>query len=764
MIIRKINSVLLLLAFWFVAITIQAAKVPWMQSVYATDADVTATSLHDGQDVYIRFAYNNTYYYLGGNGYNSVRLCGKEHASRFTLSKTNGANQTAPEGYFYLKTSQAGNYGKSSTLNYLTLGYDSNSGSYTTVTNGNGAYSYFYFIENDASNNKYSIASMYLEQYMLLSAVFGEVSYNAYYYTPFEVVTEEQLRNEFEDASSSNLVDATFLINDPHFEANHIASEKASWKLVANGNTQDLVEDKEIYVNGSNNGYIYNQYYTDAGNDETQKMALELSAVNNSYYSVQQTVTNIPNGLYRLQAQGIASDNKAFYFFAGNTEEKYDSVALTNKKNVSSALKAYDTFSSSRNNGTVTINVLVENNTLVFGCKAGYKNASAFIDNFELYYLGEPSAAFNTSPASYTPDGMDDPWIEVKNNSAILNNPEKYFFAIWNDENNCFVYGGGKEGYQGEGYNTMLSAYGVNPLDSYSYMWEMYKTSDGKYILVNPNDRENMLQAETGTKYFRNGSTTTLDVSLAGLTLTSAYYNNWTITTSEGKYLHRWNVSSGNVVADNQTAYLKIYAIPRSYVVTELKNDVDNNYPCDFSLLLANPNAFGTSESTGNGIVGWNLSSNQLGWTKTGSTTDFSFLSGKSYFVLDKDVNGSMYQTVTDIPNGRYKLTAAVEGAAGGYLYLGDSSNPETANMSNVNSNGKVSVTTSVYDNKLDLGVLMSSYEGIADAKCDNFTLQYVGPNADITINSGDSYYIRCNIGSDSETCSMSSCNSLRSP
>lgn len=193
----------------------------------------------------------------------------------------------------------------------------------------------------------------------------------------WEMLTFDDLMKTLNDASESNPVDATFLIQCPNFGRND--TRLGSWQGT----------------------------YTQGG--DVTNMCLEAPTTS---FNISQTLDNIPNGLYELRVQGFyrygsTSSSKAAH---DNGTEKLDAYLYGNSRSM--ALRSiYDVTGSvpttlenassmfTNKQYANTLQVEVTDGQLTLGVKKATGNTPAenwtVFDNFELYYLGNQSTVID---------------------------------------------------------------------------------------------------------------------------------------------------------------------------------------------------------------------------------------------------------------------------------------------------------------------------------------------------------------------------------
>ena len=693
------------------------------------------------------------YHYISG-GTTSTDMIMAKHGTSFTLEKGTTASWG---GQFYKLHTNT--YSSGTTVGYLGSNLTCNSASameiyFRPVTKYVNPFAYY------MSNGSKDISGTLNNKLTLDGGAMD-----------FEVVNKEQLVRELSKASPYYPVDATFLIDDPNFSKSN--TKKSSWK-VSDGSTNYDLGESQIKFKDANNV----ETWVDNQGSANKYMRTVVLTGSTTTFTIQQTLSGLPKGYYRLSAQGIGrktatnmGSGVSLYLFAKNgdgteTKDAFDEDDLF----VSSATASdIEPFFSSNNyeNYKKTIEVFVgDDGILTIGVKNGGKgNVASFFDNFELYYIGEKSSQetveqkYNDSPVFFNVNAMEN-MVEVKTQTdAPWLNPEDYFFTIWKDNKTCLALAKGTEGKQGTSYKTMSVVSNPDLLGDKSCLWEFVKTADGKYVMINMSDRDNMMQTEDTPDYFRYNASTALNIDKASVTFESAKYNNWAVNTPQG-YLTAWDNTSADVKVGSTVGYYKIYAIPRRYYVIErpkVKYYATNVSPKDMSLLLVNPEGVGTSEDK-TGILAWNASTEGKFWTLQGNSETFRAVSGKSFFNFVGENSSTQYtlsQTVKGLLAGNYKLRINTYGATSGTLYVKNLSTNETTSVSlkpTVTDEDNVEVEFELASDNTNISIGVQC-TGKTPVKFDKFSLKYYGVTDPIVepLVAGEDYYIRTNIGTASQ-------------
>lgn len=178
---------------------------------------------------------------------------------------------------------------------------------------------------------------------------------------------DEMLRNMMKQGTEDNPSDATWLIRDHNFGRNN--RDVNSWTMVASN--QNLSGGENTQTQGSIGNNCAESYHSD--------------------FSLSQII-NVPNGIYELTIQGFyrqdGSDNTHLPYFYIN-EKTTPFLLRTGSEN--SMTDAAQSFSSGEYT-TGRIRVYVSDGTITLGAKLeGNTSLWCVWDNFELYYLGNPS-------------------------------------------------------------------------------------------------------------------------------------------------------------------------------------------------------------------------------------------------------------------------------------------------------------------------------------------------------------------------------------
>ncbi len=387
-----------------------------------------------------------------------------------------------------------------------------------------------------------------------------------------------------------------------------------------------------------------------------------------------------------------------------------------------------------------------------------------------------------TQSTSYTTGAG---WTQVtsSNKDTYLGaNSVNYLFAIWvksgseGSVNDCFLrLAYGQDGQQGASNLTMRYAYAtssLNPNVSLDGVWELIPYpggADGQYVIASAYERNRFMQVGSdGVSYRLASDEESMSVSNAKMTL-SWSAGSWVIANGKtGGSLGSWGSSTScDVTASSDVAdCYAVYAISRIDYLKATENIVytaSSLNPKDVTMLMVNPEAFGTSGDQSS-LLGWTLTSDGNIWTKQGDTSDFSVVSGNSFFEYSGDTapaDGYMRQTLTGLPAGYYTFSVTTSGAQDGAMLYATGVTTSATALSTADASHKVYVTTEVTEDggSITFGVSLSSYqpddevEDGSDSyvlRFDNFEISYLGTYKSLVSSAGNGeYYVRTNIGTD---------------
>lgn len=169
----------------------------------------------------------------------------------------------------------------------------------------------------------------------------------------WEVLTYDDLLATLSDATPANPADATFLIQCPGFGRND--TRISAWLGAA------------LTLGG------------DAKN--------QCAEAPSGKFDVHQTLTDIPNGVYELTAQGFSKGVVAL-LYANNTTQKLHGIADENVAQPTDLNEASACFTSGKYLNTLRVNVTDGKLTLGVRCTSTSTTAWTVFDNFRLHYLG----------------------------------------------------------------------------------------------------------------------------------------------------------------------------------------------------------------------------------------------------------------------------------------------------------------------------------------------------------------------------------------
>ena len=246
----------------------------------------------------------------------------------------------------------------------------------------------------------------------------------------WKFVTYEERLKSLEEATKQNPVNATFIVKDANFGRNDL--RKSAWTETHEGI-----------------GFSF------AGGDNTNMAAEAYVAT----YDLRQTITGLPNGIYKVEAQGAVTfhDDRVIKEYDGNGypvifanektsnfNEMVEADRLTNMNQICTQFMAglYE---------VEPIEVEVTDGTLTVGTKSDRADIWAMWDNFRVTYLG-PAAGPDEELAE-APAG----WHSVVSNGNLGKSENVNFFIKENSGDpvlGTIVAGAGKNGSNGLVINT----------------------------------------------------------------------------------------------------------------------------------------------------------------------------------------------------------------------------------------------------------------------------------------------------------------------
>ena len=333
---------------------------------------------------------------------------------------------------------------------------------------------------------------------------------------------------------------------------------------------------------------------------------------------------------------------------------------------------------------------------------------------------------------------------------ALPTDVSQFFFAIYDhDTDNGLVLNTGNK--QGASYQTMWYEDDVYPEGNKNALWtfdcfdssnhsgaKINDTDEAKWIVVTcagypdvclqSNDAPNAWNYRTEN----NGEGWTDRAYIAPIYRSEGhwvFFNN-----KSGNVLGRFdgtNEISGDVTEVSGGNY-DIYAILRGNYVAAVENieKASEENPIDISYVITNADGSRYNNFHAKQPVGWTLSQDDAFECEYSNYLPAKV--GSSYFNKWQSSgnlsNRTISQTVTGLPNGKYRLAVRTSSSVihkGAFLFA----NNDQADMTQL-TNSTASVITEIADGLLTLGVELKNYTS-NDCKFDHFTLEYLGdPNA----------------------------------
>ena len=322
--------------------------------------------------------------------------------------------------------------------------------------------------------------------------------------------------------------------------------------------------------------------------------------------------------------------------------------------------------------------------------------------------------------------------------TAMPDDVSQYFYAIYDhNTDNALVLDAGNN--QGAANKTMWYQSNVFPEGNANALWTMdgFSTdnhsgatgNNAAYVVITGlGDPDNCLQHDNAWNFRtgNNGEGWTDRCYVVPSYLPDGY---WTLKNTNGDaYIGHWDDTdevAGNTSGSRMGRY-DFWAIQRGRYVAAVEpiDKASEDEPIDISYVITNADATRYNNFYSKQSVGWTLSQNDAFECEYSSYLPTKV--GSSYFNKWQSSgnlsNRTISQTVTGLPNGTYRLSVRTASSvihAGAWLFA----NSDKTDMTTVGSDGIVSVTTTIADGTLNLGVELKNYTS-NDCKFDHFTLQ----------------------------------------
>lgn len=333
-------------------------------------------------------------------------------------------------------------------------------------------------------------------------------------------------------------------------------------------------------------------------------------------------------------------------------------------------------------------------------------------------------------------------WMKITEMPANLTD---YYYALVDNSSDLMLTMalGAEQSPNNAGYYTMYYKNSVNPLQNKAALWTI---EGSNYTFRNTEYTQFAMQTEWGAAwYYRTHDQPNACEWTATIPTYSLSEACWTIQNGrypDSGYLGPWHntVQEGAEVACNKLGdaigKFQIYAIHKTYCVDVLADNATEANPVDMTVLLANVNAdlpvvgmggWTTANTIGrNGNKGYDGKDGFFEFCNWGSTTGW---------------NGSMSQTITSIPNGKYKVKAA--GQASADVLLTMTANGESVTLDSKGAAGGslghegweyIEVECLVTNGTLEILVNSSATTSQRWGNVDNFTLTYYGKDLSASI------------------------------
>ncbi len=541
-----------------------------------------------------------------------------------------------------------------------------------TLTGEDGAYSIFdqtltttnkglgnLFVDNNDGSVKFTIAAvegeagvftiasgeMYLAKAAAAASATGyevievaEVTEAAKWY----ILTKEEAIKKLASATDENPLSATFLLTNPNFSRVHTT---AAWTMEASNKNLG---------GGANENFCAESYH--------------------STFTLSQTLTGVPNGVYALSAQGFYrqdgtdSVNLPVFYLNGTT------VTFPAKTGTESSMNdASTSFNGGTNYLATTAKVTVTDGTITVGAKnESNVNLWCIWDNFQLTYYGAITdfSAYATTLAELVAEGESLSGYTM--NQTVQNTLESTFIQYKNKKASDYS----TENEWVEAVAKMKAA-----VDNAKASMAVYVEAINYINAANNLDRMGEIDYK-GSEIYAEIFMAYADRTLDSLT-----------------------VADKAAFADALRAAAK----------------AQNTVGADMTLAMVNPD-FETGD-----ITGWTTTnSNDTGARSTSNNTYKMANSNGAYLFNTWSVGNAISQTVTGLNPGKYTVKAIMATDAGKTLTL--TANGTEVTAASVDKGTGVEITDS---NVVVANGSLTISAGTADKywyKADNFRLTYASP------------------------------------
>lgn len=301
----------------------------------------------------------------------------------------------------------------------LDIKFELNNGAYnlnTNVSNGgnsnylatstwcDGGATPWTFTAVDGQTNTYTISNS--GSYLVANNELDDIVYGASTgdnKSWWKLVSLQDFKNAMiaKEYSTTESMDVSVFIKGRSFARND--GRNSSWTTTHNGGNW-------VWIGASANKYYGNESW-------------------NNTFSVQQTINNLPNGVYEVQCSGFGTNGTTYIF--GNTTSKAIQSDNTTGRGTSKEAKWTAIHEDNAFAGQTTGTFLVKDGTITLGLKRETNNGGdwAIWDEFRLYYYGLDLSAYETEIASLrtTLNGLKDETMNatVKTTvNTVLSNTE----------------------------------------------------------------------------------------------------------------------------------------------------------------------------------------------------------------------------------------------------------------------------------------------------------------------------------------------------
>ena len=187
------------------------------------------------------------------------------------------------------------------------------------------------------------------------------------------LISKDQLKDNFKNASEANPVDATFFLKNPEFQRNFDGGSSAWTWTKSDGN--HIVITNSNYTPINNASYYGCEFW-------------------NNTFDIHQTVSDLPVGKYKLSIQGFGVNGTTYLYATADGTTTSQTFASTSSENINQYNAAIAAVNGGSYTTTTTDAFSVKGGTLTVGVKRETNQSRDWtvFDNMYLEYVGALSS------------------------------------------------------------------------------------------------------------------------------------------------------------------------------------------------------------------------------------------------------------------------------------------------------------------------------------------------------------------------------------